>query len=210
MRQVLQSFWSINVTDIESTLKQVLAQVSPHESLYMSTACHPGSKTANVTNQHQEVRKKNDEQMPSCWEKRLCRCVGLWPSVTLIGSQATDRPCGATLTYMILILQVLSEPGVPERDLKERAKALKKMGSIFQVQPVSRVSYLSAFCHDASSVPKKPARCTLDALVSQDCDHVCTGSAALKRAKFRMYTHITALLQSALRPILPDCWCPSS
>ena len=53
--QVLESFWKINVTDIESTLKQV---------------------------------------------------------VTL----------------------VLSEPGIPERELNTRAKALKKLGSIFQVQ----------------------------------------------------------------------------
>ena len=52
--QVLESFWKINVTDIESTLKQVVAQV-------------------------------------------------------------------------------LSEPGLPERDRTARAKALKKLGSIFQV-----------------------------------------------------------------------------
>ena len=56
--QVLESFWKINVTDIESTLKQV-------------------------------------------------------------------------------VTHVLSEPGVTERELNARAKALKKLGSIFQVQALS-------------------------------------------------------------------------
>ena len=58
--QVLESFWKINVTDIESTLKQV-------------------------------------------------------------------------------VTHVLSEPGVTERELNARAKALKKLGSIFQVQALPPV-----------------------------------------------------------------------
>lgn len=38
----------------------------------------------------------------------------------------------STLKQVVTV--VLSEPGVPERDQNARAKALKKLGSIFQVQ----------------------------------------------------------------------------
>ena len=37
-------------------------------------------------------------------------------------------------TLKQVVTAVLSEPGVPERDVNARAKALKKLGSIFQVQ----------------------------------------------------------------------------
>lgn len=37
-------------------------------------------------------------------------------------------------TLKQVVTLVLSEPGIPERELDARAKALKKLGSIFQVQ----------------------------------------------------------------------------
>ena len=95
--QVLESFWKINVTDIESTLKQV---------------------------------------------------------VTL----------------------VLSEPGIPERELNARARALKKLGSIFQVQSlllqpvvpgVQRESATLSRQHDGSH---RVAQVQCGAVLLQYCD----------------------------------------
>lgn len=42
MQKVLESFWKINVTDIESTLKQVVAQVRAEldQQIFQCTRCH--------------------------------------------------------------------------------------------------------------------------------------------------------------------------
>ena len=69
---------------------------------------------------------------------------------------------------------MLSEPGVTERDLKARAKALKKLGSIFQVLhgvlcntvlgichiplPV-QVSWVWSSCNAVSSTTLRPSAC---------------------------------------------------
>lgn len=112
MQKVLESFWKINVTDIESTLKQVVAQVRASKSpVYEMPRLHVMTRQLYNPCQRPQADRL---PLPLKAPRKLQPSDLLWPRAACV--------------------QVLSDPGLPERDMKARAKALKKLGSIFQVQ----------------------------------------------------------------------------
>ena len=80
---------------------------------------------------------------------------------------AHSNECG--ISDPDLCWQVLQEPGVSKQVLKERAKALKKLGAIFEVPVFQRLHFISQCCNrQCSTMPSSASQ-----LKSAGSDYCC-------------------------------------